>query len=160
MACRIGFSDFPCMSCHVTPGIVVMTAVYVIMMTVAHACFSHDVLCQWWLKQRLSSQYTSCSLLMAFRIGLNGFSSIPFHALAVCLELRSFLPMKDFFFILESIPYFLSNLILKYVQYQLTNNSINPHPSCSVSIAFLADKQTTCFTTDIIIENKVWPLEI
>ena len=60
----------------------------------------------------------------------------------ITLELTSSLAITDFL-ILESISYFVSNLINKYFQFQWTNNCINPHPSCAVLIAFLAEKQTT-----------------
>ena len=64
------------------------------------------------------------------RIGLTGCSSVPFHAPAVCmhfhlcslmmmtLELTSSLAIKRCFLILESISYFVSNLIIKNFQFK------------------------------------------
>ena len=68
---------------------------------------------------------------------------IPFHALAVFMHFfLLFFDDDDFganifsnhqkiFSILESISYLVSNLTLKYFQFLWTNNSVNPHPSCS-----------------------------
>jgi len=92
------------------------------------------------MKNIFPLKYMSCSLAVLFKIGLTGFSSIHLHALAVCmhfhwclllmitLELTSSLTIKSIFN-LECFSYFVSNLIIKYVQFQWTNKIRFAHPS-------------------------------
>ena len=97
----------------------------------------------------------NCSFLTMFRIFLTGFSSSVHYAHAVCMHCQWcwFIWWKhwslDLLFLLKAFLTF-------SWQFQWSNNSINPHLSCAVSIALLAVKQTTCFTTNIFFEKWVW----
>ena len=72
------------MSCLVTAGIIVMTVMYVVIMTVAYVCFYNDDRCE--IKVILLLKYEVFIYFNMFRICLTGFPSIPFHASAVCMQ--------------------------------------------------------------------------